>query len=176
MKDNDWTYDIKADEKNPLAFAAIGRKNRQGQSEFWHKDDARGTETIQTLDGVKKVKSWFTRGVLAGKPRKIEETKEGQTTTTYRAAYDENGKLIREVVGQQQGVATVSTYDEGRLKAIQYPNGELESYVYTKNGKLQVRKDSKGNIWVHEYQNGEKVAISLNNKLWWSKEDGFTKR
>jgi len=108
VADGDWTYDIQADEKNPEAFAAIGRKNAAGQSEFWHEDSAKGMETVQGLDGVKRVTSWFTSGPASGKVRKIEEAVNGKNAITYRAIFDENGDLVRKISNS----TTIWTYDK----------------------------------------------------------------
>jgi YD repeat-containing protein len=94
LSDNDWRYSIKSG--NPRDNAAIERKNSKGEIEFWFRDDPHGQEITQTTDGVRTVRSWFTRGILAGKVRRLEQTAGGKTIVTYQATYDVKGQLIRE--------------------------------------------------------------------------------
>jgi len=96
-QDGPWTYDIKPDEKNPWANAAIGRKNAKGENEFWYYDGIHGQEIVQNLNQPKIVKSWFTSGKLSGKMRKTEKVQNGQSISCRRYHYDEHGQLLREI-------------------------------------------------------------------------------
>ena len=109
IKDGDWTYDIKPG-AGPFDNAAIGRRNAKNQSEFWHRDGAKGEEIVQGIDGVKKVTSWFTSGKLAGKIRKVEEIRGNVTNVLRQLSYNEEGRLVREVSGD--GRAETFTYDQ----------------------------------------------------------------
>jgi len=93
-QDGEWTYKVTPG-KEPREYAAIERTNSKGEVEFWHKDWARGRE-IEEKDGVRKVTTWFASGPFAGKTRKIQETRDGKTTVTYKAAYDQHGSMLRE--------------------------------------------------------------------------------
>ncbi len=95
--DRDYTYSIIPPEL-PGFNASISRKNKAGQEEMWFKDIARGVKTVQKLDGVKKVTTWFTSGLAEGKIRRIEQTIDGKAVVLTRNAYDENGKFLRKFV------------------------------------------------------------------------------
>ncbi len=100
ISDGGWTYEISINtDKEVFANAAIKRTNSKGESEFWHKDNAKGTEEVQGIDGVSEVTMRFTSGNLMGKVRKIQRiTKEGEKKDIFRATYDEQGKVLREVL------------------------------------------------------------------------------
>lgn len=90
----EWKYDIKPGE-SLLANAAIGRTNPAGKREFWHYDVENGKEIIQTVDGVNKLVSWFTRGKLAGKLREEKTGINNTLLNLYKYSYDEYGRIIR---------------------------------------------------------------------------------
>ena len=92
-KDGEWSYDIKPG-AGPFDNAAIGRENARNQSEFWHRDNAKGRKIITTLDGITKTDSWFTSGVLSGKLRKVEEFRNGVSSIVSNISYDERGRII----------------------------------------------------------------------------------
>jgi hypothetical protein len=94
-KDGEWTYDIKTG-AGPFDNAAIGRENTRNQREFWHRDNAKGEEIVQGVDGSKKVTTWFTSGNLAGKIRKVEEIRGSTSNVLRQLSYDEDGRLARE--------------------------------------------------------------------------------
>lgn len=150
IQDGEWIYDIKPGER-PRDNAAIGRANVQGQKEFWYHDKTKGEEIVQGIDGVKKITTWFTRGKLAGKIRKIEKNCDGKVSTCYQASYGENGKLIRELIGNlivnyrqsgdevtkvatdTQGVLWTKKYRDGRLTNVEIPGTltvQIEHSVY----------------------------------------------
>jgi len=90
VKDGEWTYDIKPG-AGPFDNAAIGRENAGNQSEFWHRDGAKGQEIVQELEGARKVTSWFISGKLAGKVRnKVDENGH----ILQKNIYDEFGRLV----------------------------------------------------------------------------------
>ncbi|MBI4473830.1 MAG: hypothetical protein HY646_14270, partial [Acidobacteria bacterium] len=119
VKDGQWVYDIKPHEKNPLANAAIGRKNAKGQSEFWHYDGEHGQEIEQGEDGVRKITTWFVSGSTAGKLRKVEEVVNGQSRLVRQLSYDEKGRVIREKNGR--GEIEMFTYANGRRVSSKEP-------------------------------------------------------
>ena len=57
VMDGEWTYDVKPDEKNPLANAAIGRKNARNVVEFWHYDVNKGQEITTLSNGATLTKT-----------------------------------------------------------------------------------------------------------------------
>jgi hypothetical protein len=94
-KDGLWTYDI-TPSKVAWENAAIGRTKPTGQTEYWLYDAARGQETTLGFDGVKKIRSWFVSGKLAGANRSIVSIDaKGVRTVTNDWSYDETGRWIR---------------------------------------------------------------------------------
>jgi hypothetical protein len=109
LQDGDWSYKI-VPAKEQFSNAQITRVNGTGQSEYWYYDHHDGQEITQSLNGVKRIKEFFTTGILKGKVRKIEQvTSAGQTTLLYAASYDESGNLIRVVQGNY--LATIDKSD-----------------------------------------------------------------
>lgn len=135
LTDGQWTYDITASE-TPDATAAIRRTNPQGQNEFWHKDDTKGIETVEGLDGVKKVTTRFTSGLLAGKLRsEIVQDNRNRFIEEKECAYDEQGNLIRM---KHNGLTfTYSTEEPWRVSSVKIGRRAL----YT-DGNMPVIKDS----------------------------------
>ncbi|MBE2203558.1 MAG: hypothetical protein IAE94_04405 [Chthoniobacterales bacterium] len=139
IKDGGWTYDIKSG-AGLFDNAAIGRKNAKNQSEFWHRDGAKGEEIFQGIDGVKNVTSWFTSGQLAGRMR--------QSAERYRQAYDEHGNLMRQFLGDtiveyrrsENGEVTKEfrngkqylekIYSDGKLSKVVYSSGLIQTFGY----------------------------------------------
>lgn len=133
MTDGGWTYEIKPSEKKGLN-ASIGRKNKSNQEELWFKDSAKGEETVQGADGIKKVRTWFTSGRLAGKTREIKEIELGVTRTVLKNSYDENGRILRSSDGL--GVIRVPHYDKvGHVSRDTYELDHSSEYVARRNIK-----------------------------------------
>lgn len=107
--DTGWSYFITPG-KDVFANAAIERKNAQGGKESWHYDRARGIETEQSLDGLKRVTTYLTSGLLAGKLRRVEEIAGGKSRLLRDLSYDEKGQLARET--DANGVVTAFKYDD----------------------------------------------------------------
>ena len=124
LQDAGWAYKIVLG-NDSQANASIERSNAQKQKESWFKDDDKGIETIGKADGSKIVQTWFTTGLLAGKPRSKQITKDGVTKKIFAAVYDEKANQIR-----------VNMAD-GTTKQFQYtPEGKRLSMVQSdKNGK-----------------------------------------
>ena len=141
-RDGEWSYDIKPG-AGAFDNAAIGRKNAKNQSEFWHRDNAKGEEIVQGIDGSKKVTTRFTSGILVGKVKRISE----DGNEKYFAAYDEQGRFLREKIG---GNLTEYSYDGARLYLI-------------KSSKKNVRFEPKpnGNVLVTVEKYGEKVSCLI---------------
>ena len=124
LQDGEWCYKI-TPVSEPRANAAIERTNPQKEREYWFRDDDKGVETIGRADGSKLIQTWFTTGVLAGKPRSRQITKDGVTQKIFAAVYDEKANQIR-----------VNMAD-GTTKQFQYtPEGKRLSMVQSdKDGK-----------------------------------------
>ncbi len=178
IKDRGWTYSVTPG-SNEYASAAIGRKGAQGQSEFWHNDSSRGTETIQQKDGARRTISRFTSGALNGRIRKIEEVQGGRSKLIYQAFYDENGKLIREI--DNNGCLTEFLMENSEagtvLRAIK-EGKELWSEISNRDGKVvkktyasglitETIKENNGNVIIHTKQPSgldQKVEIFPNRE------------
>jgi len=128
VKDGEWTYDI-TPASSAFANAAIGRKNTKNESEFWHRDNAKGEEIVQGIDGSKKVTTWFTSGNLAGRLRKRTKTVDGKTTVAYRPIYDETAKITRMIVHDK--MFAPYTDDKGGFRLI--PWEEFQTKVTSEN-------------------------------------------
>jgi hypothetical protein len=153
VRDGEWSYSLSELPNPGEVYAAIGRTNQSGQSEFWHKDDAKGEETTQGLDGVKTIETWFTSGVLSGKERKLERIQpDGKKETLEEYAYDEKGEMLRSNI---YGFKTLYARDISKFKATltnnatmaiqRNPNGEIERILssssdtsITKKGNSEV--------------------------------------
>lgn len=173
LKDGEWTYDIKPDEKNPMANAAIGRKNSKGQTEFWYDDNAMGREIAQGVDGLKRISTWFVSGKLAGKTRKMEIIENGKVVINHLIAYDDQGRRIRETVNGR--VVYIVTMDKNnRVSSETWPGDHSVQYVYNKSGVvvqkcinvegtstvIVINYNSQGKQ-VSRVSNGETVYLSL---------------
>ncbi|HEY5811999.1 MAG TPA: RHS repeat domain-containing protein [Terrimicrobiaceae bacterium] len=155
-RDGEWTYNIKLG-KIPGSNPAIGRVNTAKEREFWHNDAVEGKETIQGINGVKTITSWFTTGKLKGMTRKIEEDSGGKITVLKQFIYGEDGRLLREI-GPKGDVETFDYDALGRLAKktatdksetytydqadnlvgtdVSYLDGTIHSYTYTETGSL----------------------------------------
>jgi len=151
LKDGAWSYNIISG-VGMFDNAQITRKNSQGQSEFWYHDKKAGEEITQELDGTKKITKAFVSGVLRGKIRSIEEIRGKDTTTTYSAAYNETGGLIRETL-LEDGHKVIRSYDDlGRMLEVWSDAKKVASFQYDPDtGLLAFREDSYGNKWLYKY-------------------------
>lgn len=114
-RDSEWAYRI-----NPAANlfenAYVERKNEKGKVELWHYNGAKGEEVLQGSDGVRKVKTWFTNGILTGKQRNEVSFLNGIQISKKSWGYDESGRQIRTSL---DGVSINYEYDsEGLIAAI----------------------------------------------------------
>lgn len=130
IQDGDWNYKI-TPSRYPGGNAAILRVNSKQQSEFWHRDDVQGREIIQGTDGIKRIRTWFTSGILRGRPRAEMNEVNGHEKTVRKYSYDEKGRLIRVIEGQDTYILVYQ--DDGRMAAMLF-NGKIIR-VYTENGK-----------------------------------------
>jgi hypothetical protein len=139
-KDGEWTYDIKPG-AGPFDNAAIGRENARNQSEFWHRDNAKGEEIVQGIDGSKKVTTWFTSGNLAGKKRETSiQDKYGKKMVS-KYFYDEKGRVSRQL--SPNGRMLKILYDEFNrvIKASDIQTGEIVvEKTYDSTGRETVNK------------------------------------
>jgi YD repeat-containing protein len=109
VKDGEWTYEIKPG-AGPFDNAAIGRENARNQSEFWHHDVTQGKENIVDSHGQNSTRKWFTSGKLLNKERSLNLTSAaGQQLYSFKASYDENGRLVNYIEDRD---VYVLTYDQ----------------------------------------------------------------
>jgi len=128
-KDGSWTYSV-IPARTAWNNAAIGRVNAQGQKEFQHNDLEKGIETVENVDGVRRITKMFTSGKLRGRVRKEEEIRNGVRTTVCDYAYDEKGQLMRAKKEKSDMYFVYET--NGQMAAI-INNGEVIRN-YTTNG------------------------------------------
>ena len=104
-RDGDWSYQVKLPEEAGNGVA-IGRKNNQNQSEFWHVDGARGREISVDIDGEKITIDRFVSGILTGNIRKIStKDSRGEVLTEETRAYGESGNLLHTRYTDRRGSA-----------------------------------------------------------------------
>jgi len=121
VSDSDgWTYQVEEVKRPEYERPAMSRTNKEGQTESYHFDASKGMSVSQALDGTITKQYFFkSLGPLYMKLRKMEETKDGKTAVTYRAAFDEAGKLIRETKNQDgKDVTTTYQYDAAGNQAM----------------------------------------------------------
>jgi hypothetical protein len=118
LADDAWVYDIRPADKL-AANALMSRRHLEGRTESWVVDAASGRE-IETIDGAQTIRTSYVSGVLAGHLRTIVREANGTSTTLYRAAYDDKGKLVRLI---RDGKTRFFQYDKSG-KLISFRDGE----------------------------------------------------
>jgi hypothetical protein len=110
--DNVWNYTVGL-VASEFELPVISRTNKEGKTESIAVDTKTGTYTITNQDGSTTISQFFkTPGPFYDKVRNVEKVMNGQTTTIYKASYDELGRLARKV--DQRGFVTDYRYkDEG---------------------------------------------------------------
>jgi hypothetical protein len=137
-KDGELTYDIKPG-AGPFDNAAIGRNNAKSQSEFWHRDNAKGEEIVHGIDGSKKVTTWFTSGKLAGRLRAVTLLSHDGATQIERNFYNEEGQILR-----QQTKDSVAYYgDKGGGLVSEF---EFRGIPYFKDRTILMNSESQNTI------------------------------
>jgi len=163
LSDSGWTYQITPDPDG--RYAAIARKNAQGQSEFWHNNQNKGVEITQGIDGVRKITTSFVIGKLAGNVRKIEEIKNGKPITTYQASYDQSGRLLREFL--DNGVINDYTYKpSGEVVKTRTLNDKI-LYTQTRDNYARTRSvvSADGRTLQYFYDDRDReVKMTINGK------------
>jgi len=167
LLDGEWVYEIKPGEGS-RGYAAIGRKNPKDQSQFWHRDETKGEEIVQGINGVKKVTSWFTSGKLAGKMRKMEESAKGRSRLLYQASYDEQGYLFRELLENGETNQFVYSEDGSPMTKTRFTKtGEIKSTIdYTNGGRVTIARSSDGRTTEYHYdEQGRESKMFINGNL-----------
>ena len=126
----EWRYKI-GDTKEAFGMPTISRTSGDGKNESTSVNVKEGVYTLQNADGSTVVTRVFkTPGPLYDKVQKVESVEKGVTSTIYRAAFDDAGRIIRET--NAQGRVTAFAYDEhGKLKG--------KSYSVTKDPEILAR-------------------------------------
>jgi len=162
LKDGQWSYYIKPDKKR-WVNAEIERINTQKQKEFWFYDRINGQEIEEGIDGVRKIKTWFTSGLLAGRLRKKEEIAEGKSRFIYQAIYDESGKLMRELKFGEEPV--LYAYDkDGRQVSAVSKGQKLWEKTFDQDGRIKEETLENGTAVSYKYVNGDRVEKSVFEK------------
>jgi YD repeat-containing protein len=159
LQDGEWSYKI-TPPPNPKTTAAIERKNTEGKSEFWNKDEERGEEVSINLGGVKITTTRFTSGNLTNKIKsKISSiclNKKERIFDAYKAYYNENGDLIRENLNN-----SIHSYDrdeEGKITK-EYENKNLIKEITYKNNKIIAEKYASGLKKEFSYNEDQQMTI-----------------
>ena len=118
INEGKWVYSIKSMNET-FASAAIGRRDSDGKSEFWHYDGDKGQETITELDGNTTTRTWFLSGELSQKTRSIETRKNAILLKRWNYTYNEIGNLIRE----NRGNIVITYASNRRIVESIYLNG-----------------------------------------------------
>lgn len=148
VSDGRWTYDVKPGAKAG-DNAAIGRQDAQGQKEFWHNDKKRGTEITERRNGMRLVTSRFVKGALKGKIRRQDIFEGGKLTSSHSWIYDENAKLIREIINQE--VITLVRDEKDRLiRKVNAAGETIWERGYDKEDRI-VRELINGSLLEHEF-------------------------
>lgn len=135
IRDGEWKYGITPGPE-PGANAAIARTNMLDQTEFWHRNIYKGEEITEGIDGVKRIKTWFTSGKFKGYTRKETQIKDGIKRILCEYSYDENRRLMRI---RREKTDTFFVYEpDGNLAAV-VVNGEVVR-SYTTNGYFLAEK------------------------------------
>ena len=146
--DGEWTYDIKPG-AGPFDNAAIGRQNAKNQSEFWHRNNTKGEETMLQADGTKRTERWFSSGSLAGKPRTIVHSVNNSLVQFAKYSYDEWGNMIR--------------YQDNVFDCVVDPDANI--ITIEKKG-VTIREDTLGKpVSVTRSDNGKTLIVMLVNKF-----------
>jgi len=97
LSDGMWKYEVGPTQKD-LDVPKIARRNDQGQDEFIAIDLNAGTTETKDLKGNHEISERFiSPGPLNGKVHKVEQVDDkGGKKLLYQAAYDEQGRLLRE--------------------------------------------------------------------------------
>jgi len=148
LADTGINYSVQPGEGKGLAEnAAITRRYSDGGTEFWHFDRRKGLETSQGRDGVTKVTTYFTSGILAGKLRRVEEIAAGKTRTIRDLSYNEDGLLARET--DPDGIVTIFKRDDhSRLTDIMRDGQPFAHRAY----------DDKNRVKEEEVYGGDKIT------------------
>jgi|GEM_PF-2867623 len=109
LRDGNWSYTIKH-YANSASTVPQTRVNSLGQKEYWFRDDEKGVEIVQGINGIKTITSWFVSGKMAGELRRVEKEFAGTTTVVQQMTYDENARPIRELAAN--GKITEIKYDK----------------------------------------------------------------
>jgi hypothetical protein len=123
LQNGEWSYKT-TPSKEARANAAIERTNQQNLREYWFKDDPNGQETIVALDGTKTERSWFTSGMLAGKPRKEITTIGNKVINQNSWNYNEFGKIFKKIKNNK---VIIVAYDSNNREVSEK---EGDKYLY----------------------------------------------
>jgi YD repeat-containing protein len=154
ISDGEWTYQV-GEVKSRYERPPLSRRNKAGEMQAYSYEAAKGISTSQASDGT-ITRQYFVKsaGPNYMAVRKVERVEKGKTTTTYRASFNEAGKLLREIDGN--GKITIYGYDaaNNQVSAIQdgkplwkkeyNSTGQLVSEVRENNERVSYRYPRKG--------------------------------
>jgi len=166
----DWKYEINegenADAFYGKSYAKISRINSKGKKQFWHNDTKKGIEETLSSNGVRTIEKRFQTGLLKGKIREIIKIKDDKKQLYYKAAYDEKGKLIREI--NQDGTRKEYSHrysEAGNMQEKQFfENGKLKyTILYSDEGLKKEVQRSNGNVITYQYDELKRQTMRFVN-------------
>jgi YD repeat-containing protein len=141
-----WTYKVK-EAIQAFGVPEIARIGTHNDIEDIAIDAKMGTYTRQMADGTKLVTHIFEApGPLYQKVQSVENIANGQTTTVYRASYDEAGRLVRTT--NEQGWTSAFSYDaNGKIiKRIVTPGSDPASIAAIKQKEADLLSQIKAAV------------------------------
>ena len=114
VSDGEWTYSVG---KTPSIYerAPIQRTNSTGYTETYHFDVSKGISSLMSADDM-GIRDYFIKepGPNYMRLSKTEVVSGGKISTTYRAEFDKDGRLLRETTAG--GITRTLKYDgNGKL-------------------------------------------------------------
>jgi len=160
LSDGGWSYQIMPDPEN--GYAAIGRKNANGQSEFWHKNRNKGIEIVEGLDGIRKITTTFVNGKLAGSIRKVVEERQGKSEIRLQNSFDEQGRLIASQTSG--GKLTRFEYKDDERTESRYVAEKLVRQMRFNGNRLDQTTFEDGSIETNQYSGDIRTCTLVDSK------------
>jgi hypothetical protein len=163
-REGGWDYRI-----NPAANlfekAYVERQNEKGKVELWHYNGAKGEEVVQGLDGVKKVRRWFTTGILMGQTKEVSLSRRNGEKASRKNIFDELGRIAR--ISFEEGRNKITTSfiwsKEAEGAAVKVVRNDcviaLESYDI-RNRVITHRSVDLDEVVLYSYQNNSSDCLA----------------
>lgn len=150
--------------------AKVTRIDPEGKSEFRFYDRTKGIVTKTSKEGVTtKTYHLLTQGPMMNKVRKIEEYKDGKWTTIERNAFDEKGRMVRQIT--RDGLISIWDYASDGLSFTKYIDGTIAEERLYEADKLSSVKSYVGGVlteYKYTYPDGLRVMTLIKDgKVEW---------